>query len=343
MVQLRACIGHVQFLVLAGGMLEIRDLVVEYAGEHGYVRVLDGIDLAVREGEIWGIVGESGAGKSVLLRVILGLLPRGWRVVRGTLRYNGADLLALSERGLEALRGRVIGLMPSNARQSLNPLMTVGRQIAAVVRKHQAVAVTAAVEQTVALLRAVGIPDPELRYHAYPHELSGGMCQRIIIAMGLANAPTLILADEPTSGLNVTISIQILDLMREAVQEAGSALVLVSRDLGVVANYAQHVGVMLGGQMIEQAGVIEFFDRALHPYSRHLIAAAAAARGAERGSAADNAAIAGAPGPGCRSRRRCPLAIPACGAGPVSMACAGPQHFVRCVRSEDLATVADDV
>lgn len=323
-------------------MLEIGNLVVECPSGRGFVRVLDGVDLTVRQGEIWGVVGESGAGKSVLLRTILGLLPRGWRVARGTLRYDGKDLLGLNERGLEALRGRVIGLMPSNARQSLNPLMPVGRQIAAVVKKHQAMSPAAVTERTIALLKAVGIPDPEARYHAFPHEMSGGMCQRMIIAMGLANAPALILADEPTSGLDVTISLQILDLMRTAVRQAGSALVLVSRDLGVVANYAQHVGVMLGGQMIEQAAVLEFFDRALHPYSRHLIAAAAAARGAERGVAGTDAMMAGAPAPGCRFRHRCALAIAACGAGPVPMESAGPAHVVRCLRSGELAAVAGE-
>ncbi len=323
-------------------MLEIRDLVVGYTAEQGFVRVLDGVDLTVRQGEIWGVVGESGAGKSVLLRAILGLLPRGWRVAGGTLRYDGVDLVGMSERVLEAVRGRVIGLMPSNARQSLNPLMPVGRQIAAVLAKHQAMGRAQAADRTVALLKAVGIPDPALRYHSYPHELSGGMCQRIIIAMALANAPALILADEPTSGLDVTISIQILDLMREAVQHAGSTLVLVSRDLGVVANYAQHVGVMLAGQMIEEAGVLEFFDRALHPYSRRLIAAATAAHGAGRGAHVSETGPLGATGQGCRFRSRCAFAIPACGAAPVQMQHEGSQHLVRCIRSAELAGVTGE-
>lgn len=317
-------------------LLEIEDLAVDYTGREDPVRILDGIDLAVDRGDVLGIVGESGAGKSILLRTILGLLPPRCLPVRGAIRYDGANLLTLAEPDLEKIRGRAIGLTLSNARQNLNPVMPIGRQIRAVIAKHQEVSRDASIARTVDLLRSVGIPDPEARYYAYPHELSGGMCQRVIIAMALANAPDVILADEPTSGLDVTISIQILDLMRKAVAESGSALVLVSRDLGVIANYAKRVGVMLSGQMIEIAPVEEFFDRAVHPYSRHLIRAAAASRDASLAASRRIAAAAtGWSGAGCRFRRRCRAALQACAEGPLPVEPVAPDHLVRCVRSRE--------
>lgn len=320
-------------------MLEIRDLVVEYPSYGGFVRVLDGVDLDIRQGEIWGIVGESGAGKSVLFRTILGLLPRGW-VARGSIRFEGRDVLALSERALEAVRGHLIGLISSNARQSLNPLMPIGRQIAAVIARHQRTSSVKAADRAVALLKAVGIPDPEVRYHGYPHELSGGMCQRAIIAMGIANAPPLILADEPTSGLDVTISVQILDLMREAVRNVGSALVIVSRDLGVIANYAEHVGVILSGRLVEEASVFAFFDDAGHPYSRRLIAAAAAAHGAAGGSRTADARAEEVARQGCDYRHRCPFVITACAEHTIPMHPKAPGHLVRCIRAGELPPLA---
>ncbi len=259
-------------------LLEVRDLTVRHDRAARTAPVLDSVDLSVRSGESFGIVGESGAGKSVLLRAILGLLPSTWSAGTGHVFFRGEDLQAQPERHLQQIRGKLIALMPSNPRQHLNPVKPVGSQIADVVLAHQPVGREAAVRRAIEVLTHVGIPDPASRYHAYPHELSGGMCQRIIIAMGLANAPVLTLADEPTSGLDVTISLQILDLMQMAVTELNSALVLVSRDLGVIAHYCQRIAVMYAGEVVEQGDVLDFFDFPLHPYSRHLLRAARAAR-----------------------------------------------------------------
>jgi ABC-type dipeptide/oligopeptide/nickel transport system ATPase component len=263
-------------------LLQIEDLHVEYARNNGAVPVLKGVNLSVDEGQIVGVVGESGAGKSILLRTILGLLDPPWRASRGRILFRGRDLLRENERQLQRIRGKAIALTTPNPRQHLNPVVSVGNQIANAILAHQPVGRPEAIEQTIKLLTAVGLPDAPWRFKAYPHELSGGMCQRIIIAMGLANSPDLLLADEPTSGLDVTISIQILDLMTDLVRDFNSTLLLVSRDLGVVAHYCERVAVMYAGQVVENAEVLEFFDRPQNPYSQHLIRAAAAASDATR-------------------------------------------------------------
>lgn len=317
-------------------LLEIRGLSLQYDRDAGPVPVLRDVDLTVRAGQSYGVAGESGSGKSVLLQAVLRLLEPPWRVTAGEVLFRGEDLLKQPERRLEQVRGKMTALMLSNPRQHLNPVMPVGRQIGAVIRKHQGLSRAAATERAIELLRAVGIPDPAHRYHAYPHELSGGMCQRIIIAMGIANAPELILADEPTSGLDVTISIQILDLMHESVGRLNSALLLVSRDLGVIANYCRRVAVMYAGEVIEEADVQAFFDRPLHPYSRHLVRAAQAARdpGAEEAAARRRAA--GDVATGCRYAPRCPVAIDACRERPVPLQAVESDHPVRCLRQREI-------
>ncbi|HEV8530924.1 MAG TPA: ABC transporter ATP-binding protein, partial [Methylomirabilota bacterium] len=225
-------------------LLEVRDLHVEYRRDASSVRVLNGADLTVYPGESLGVVGESGVGKTVLVRAILGLLQPPWRVTRGQVLYEGDDLLKRSEKELRAIRGRGIALTTHEPRKHLNPVATIGAQIANVVRAHGAVGHAEARARALKLLRMVGFPDPEARQTAYPHELSGGMCQRVIIAMALAHSPKLLMADEPTAGLDVTISLQVLDLMQGLVRDSNSSLLLVSRDLGVVAHYCQRVAVM---------------------------------------------------------------------------------------------------
>ncbi len=226
--------------------------------------------------------------------------------------------------------------MPSNPRQHLNPVKPVGGQITDVVLAHRPVSRAAAIRRAIEVLTHVGIPDPASRYHAYPHELSGGMCQRIIIAMGLANAPVLTLADEPTSGLDVTISLQILDLMQMAVTELNSALVLVSRDLGVIAHYCQRIAVMYAGEVVEQGDVLDFFDLPLHPYSRHLLRAARAARdpSGARASAPTPRTAAGAVG--CKFAPRCPIAVGSCRQDRIPLRAIHQGRHVRCLRAEEI-------
>ena len=319
-------------------VLQVRGLSVQYERDAGPVRVLEGVDLTVHSGRSHGIVGESGSGKSVLLRAVLRLLDPPWRVTAGEVLIRGEDMLTAPERRLERVRGKVTALMLSNPRQHLNPVMPVGRQIATVIRRHQDISKAAAVARANDLLRAVGIPDPAHRYHAYPHELSGGMCQRIIIAMGVANLPELILADEPTSGLDVTISIQILDLMKESVERLHSALLLVSRDLGVIANYCQRVAVMYAGEVVEEADVLAFFDRPVHPYSRHLVRAAEAARDAAEAAGVVTPARGGPArdATGCRYAARCPIALDACRERPIPLEAVRPDHPVRCIRQREI-------
>jgi oligopeptide/dipeptide ABC transporter ATP-binding protein len=262
-------------------LLHVSKLSVAFAGDAGLLPVLSNINLVVQKGEIVGIVGESGSGKSLLLTAIPGLLTDPWRITSGEVRFQGQDLLKLGDRQRNAIRGKDLALAFSNPRQHLNPVLSVGRQIANVVQAHEPVSKAHAVERVLGLLTSVGIPDPAARFQSYPHELSGGMCQRIIIALAVANSPSLLLVDEPTNGLDVTISIQILDLMRDAVQQLNSALLLVSRDLGVVASYCERVAVMNHGAIVEEGPVRHFFKAPQNPYSRKLIAAAFAAHAGE--------------------------------------------------------------
>jgi len=262
----------------APALLQIDDLHLVYDADRGMRHVLQGVNLTVGDGEVVGLVGESGSGKSVLLAAALRLLAPPWRVERGTVRFRGHDLLSLDERALDAIRGKSIGLALANPRQHLNPILPVGKQLAHVIQAHQPQQSSAAMRRAADLLRLFGIPDPLERLQSYPHELSGGMCQRVVLALAMANAPDLLVVDEPTSGLDVTISVQILDLLRDGVREFHSGLLIVSRDLGVVAHYCQRVAVMQHGRIVEDAPVRRFFDAPLHAYSRSLLRSAAAAR-----------------------------------------------------------------
>lgn len=259
-------------------LLEVAGLSVAWQGERVRRQVLDGVDFDVADGETIGLVGESGSGKSVLLSAVTGLLRPPWRITQGRIRFRGRELVELSEAEFGTIRGKELGLALSNPRQHLNPVLPIGRQIANVLRAHHPYRRDEAIARAVELLRSVGIPDPVSRLPAYPHELSGGMCQRIILALAIAHSPRLLLVDEPTSGLDVTISAQILDLLREAVRTLHSGLVIVSRDLGVVAHYCERVLVLQNGRIVEAAPVPVFFSAPREPYSRQLLRAAAASR-----------------------------------------------------------------
>ncbi len=318
-------------------LLEVQDLRVEYVRDTGPVQVLKGVSFNLSHGEALGIVGESGSGKSVLLRAILGLLDPPWRIASGRILLRGEDLLKKSDPELQRIRGKTMALTPSNPRQHLNPVLGVGKQITNVILAHNRhIPREHAAQRTLKLLSDVGIPDPTARYFAYPHELSGGMCQRIVIAMGLVNSPDLLLADEPTSGIDVTLSIQILDLMRDLVRDVDSALLLVSRDLGVVANYCQRVVVMYRGEIAEEDNAYDFFDHPTHPYSRHLIRAAEAARDSARDVESTVSRSVGSDSMGCRYASRCPVALDACREKDVQLEPLKPGHKVRCIRKNEI-------
>ena len=317
-------------------LLAIEDVRVSFEKESGGVAVLNGVDLSVQPGESIGIVGESGAGKTVLVRTTLNLLQAPWTVHHGHVRFEGEDLLAKGEEELRRIRGVKIALTSPEPRKQLNPLVRIGDQLAHGIRAHRKITRKEALERAVAALEAVGIPDPHLRVCSYPHELSGGMCQRVVIAMALSHSPKLLLADEPTAGLDVTIARQILDLMAELANEFGSSLVLVSRDMGVVAHYCQRVAVMYAGRIVEVGKTDVFYGGAAHPYSRHLLRAARAARDDRRGVSATVEARAAA-AEGCAYMPRCPVALSACEQDTPALDPVEDGHTARCFRRGEVA------
>ena len=253
-------------------LLEVRGLHTSFHTRDGIVRAVDGIDFHVDRGEVLGLVGESGCGKSVTSLSILRLVAHPGRIEAGKILFDGRDLLTLSQDEMRKVRGEQIAMIFQQPTSSLNPVWDVGRQIGEVLEIHRNMKRKVARSRALELLKMVGIPDPERRLRSYPHELSGGMAQRVMIAMALACEPDLLIADEPTTALDVTIQAQILDLMRHLREETGSAIILITHDLGVVAEMCDRVAVMYAGQIVEQTDTVSLFRDPLHPYTRGLIA-----------------------------------------------------------------------
>jgi oligopeptide/dipeptide ABC transporter ATP-binding protein len=253
-------------------VLEIEDLRTHFFTADGVVRAVDGVSYAVRSGETLGVVGESGCGKSVTALSILRLVadPPG-RIVGGAIRFAGTNLLDLTERDMEDVRGNDISMIFQEPMTSLNPLLTAGRQIAEAIALHRGVSRREAMDAAIEMLRRVHIPEPAQRAHAYPHQLSGGMRQRVMIAMAVSCNPKLLIADEPTTALDVTIQAQILDLMRELQETLGTAIILITHDMGVVAETADRVVVMYAGRIVEEAGAKDLFEAPGHPYTKGLL------------------------------------------------------------------------
>jgi oligopeptide/dipeptide ABC transporter ATP-binding protein len=253
-------------------ILEIDNLQTHFFTSAGVVRAVDGVSYAVRSGETLGVVGESGCGKSVTALSILRLVadPPG-RIIGGTIRFAGTNLLELSEPEIEDIRGNDISMIFQEPMTSLNPLLTVGRQISEAIALHRGLSRRDARDQAVEMLRRVHIPEPERRAHAYPHQLSGGMRQRVMIAMAVSCDPKVLIADEPTTALDVTIQAQILDLIRELQDRLSTAVILITHDMGVVAENADRVVVMYAGRKVEEASAKELFERPGHPYTRGLL------------------------------------------------------------------------
>ena len=326
-------------------ILEIDNLQTHFFTADGVVRAVDGVSYAVRSGETLGVVGESGCGKSVTALSILRLIatPPG-RIVNGAIRFEGRNLLALSETEMEGIRGNDISMIFQEPMTSLNPLFTVGRQIGEAIALHQGLSRRAAMSKAVEMLQRVNMPEPEHRAHAYPHQLSGGMRQRVMIAMALSCNPKVLIADEPTTALDVTIQAQILDLMRELQGTFGTAIILITHDMGVVAENADRVVVMYAGRKVEEAAADELFDRPGHPYTKGLLGSIpnldAAARDSTRRVRLNEIkgmvpSLSALP-PGCTFAPRCTFATDACRAAYPPLVQHRPGHWVACWHAERL-------
>ena len=254
-------------------ILELDNLQTHFFTRDGVVRAVDGVSYSLAQGETVGVVGESGCGKSITALSILRLVPSPGRIVGGAVRFQGEDLARKSEAGMRELRGNQISMIFQEPMSSLNPVLTIGRQIAETLVLHQRLSRRAAMERAQEMLRLVHISEPQRRVRQYPHELSGGMRQRVMIAMALACNPKVLIADEPTTALDVTIQAQILELMQELKEKLGTAVILITHDLGVVAETAQRVVVLYAGRKVEEASVEALFDSPLHPYTRGLMKA----------------------------------------------------------------------
>ncbi|MCS7061251.1 MAG: ABC transporter ATP-binding protein [Thermoflexales bacterium] len=317
-------------------MLDVHGLKTYFFTEDGVVKAVDGVDLKVRRGETVGIVGESGCGKSVTSLSIMRLVGAPGKIIEGEIIFDGVNLLDLPEKEMTHIRGNRISMIFQQPTTCLNPVFKIGDQIAEVLNIHQSLGKEAGWKRAVELLRMVGIPEPQKRVHSYPHEISGGQAQRVMIAMALACAPELLIADEPTTALDVTIQAQILDLMRDLRDKTGTSIMLITHDLGVIAEMCERVIVMYAGQVVEEADVYTLFARPLHPYTQGLIGSIPVL-----GKVRDRLdVIPGTvpnlldPPPGCRFEPRCQVCQGAarerCKVETPPLRQIEPNHWVRC-------------
>jgi oligopeptide/dipeptide ABC transporter ATP-binding protein len=317
-------------------LLQVEDLVTAFDTEAGRLRAVDGVSFEVRRGHTLGIVGESGCGKSVTALSIIRLLPQPMgQVLGGRIRFEGRDLLQTSEEDIHAIRGARIGMIFQEPMTALNPVHRIGKQLSEVFLLHQDVTPRTALEKSVAILDRVGIPSPEIRVSEYPHQLSGGMRQRVMIAMALACKPALVIADEPTTALDVTIQAQILELMKELQEEMGMSIILITHDLGVIAETCEDVVVMYAGRVAEKGAVHDIFERPRHPYTRGLLHSIPRLENPRktrlRVIEGMVPALADLPA-GCRFQNRCPYRIRRCEDQRPEATRAGRGHEVSCHR-----------
>jgi peptide/nickel transport system ATP-binding protein len=313
-------------------LLEIKDLTTHFFTRSGVVKAVDNLSLSLGKGRVLGLVGESGCGKTVTALSILNLVPYPGKIVSGRIYFDGRDLLALPPEEMRKIRGAKISMIFQEPMTALNPVFTVGIQIAEVLTTHLDMTKKQAMDSAVELLRSVGIPSPEKRVHEYPHQMSGGMRQRVMIAMAIACKPSLVLADEPTTALDVTIQAHILELLGRIQAEMGMAMVLVTHDLGLIAERAQEVAVMYAGRIVEQAGTKDLFAGPLHPYTRGLMASIP--RPGEEGRRRLRTIAGTVPRlhelpTGCKFAPRCDIKTARCEVEP-ELVEVKPGHLVRC-------------
>jgi len=316
-------------------LLEVKSLCTSFFTGEGEVRAVDGVSFSVEAGKLMGIVGESGSGKTATVLSIMRLLPETARITGGQILFEGQDLLKLPEPEMRAIRGARIAMIFQEPMTSLNPVFTIGSQVGEAVRLHQHTGRRETRERSIEALRMVGIADPERRIGDYPHQLSGGMRQRVMIAMALACNPKVLVADEPTTALDVTIQAQILDLIRELQGRLGLAVILVTHDLGIVAEYADDVTILYSARVMEQASSRDLFKNPLNPYTRGLLESIPGIAGAQKRRLQ---AIAGSipsalrPPSGCRFHPRCPIAVAECAQSIPPLEAKAPNHYVACIR-----------
>lgn len=325
-------------------LLEIEDLVTEFRTEDGLLRAVDGVSIEIGRGSKVGIIGESGCGKSVSALSILRLIPDPpGRIRRGRIMFEGTDLLTIPLSDMRKVRGNRIAMIFQEPMSSLNPVFTVGNQISEVIRLHQGKSRKEAWAMVVELLNQVGISDPDRRARDYPGQLSGGMCQRVMIAMALSCRPDLLIADEPSTALDVTIQAQILELIQELVTKMGMSLMLITHDLGVVAETVDYIYVMYTGKVVERAHVKNIFANPIHPYTRGLLQSLPGVREGESKNTAPSGKkrprLCAIPGmvpspldlpPGCPFQERCPIVKPHCGEQMPELEEKTAGHFARC-------------
>ena len=321
----------------AGALLAVRDLVVAFPGDAGEVRAVDGISYAIEPGASLGVVGESGCGKTVAALALLRLVPPPGRIVGGEIRFEGADLLAASALRMQAVRGDRMAMIFQEPMTALNPVFSIGDQIAEALTSHRDLAYKAAWRRAVELLDQVGIPAASARAHDYPHAMSGGQRQRVMIAMALACRPALLIADEPTTALDVTVQAQILELLLRLQDEIGMAIQFISHDLGVISEIADEIAVMYAGRIVERAPAEILFRAPRHPYTRALLKTIPRLSHRRRRLPSIPGSV---PEPGhlpkgCRYANRCPLAEPRCRETTPLLETVAPGHRVACLVAQE--------
>ncbi len=316
-------------------LLEVTNLRAYFHTRNGIVRAVDGVSFSVEKGETLGIVGESGSGKSVTCYSLMGLIPKPpGRIESGTARFDGADLLAMNEAELNKIRGKRIAMIFQDPMTSLNPYLRIEEQLIEPLLIHENLPRAEAVKRAIRALEEVGVPDAARRIRSHPHEFSGGMRQRVMIAMALITQPDLLIADEPTTALDVTVQAQILDLIARLQRERGMAVIWISHDLGVVAGFCRRVLVMYAGRVVESGRVEDIFARPLHPYNRALQRSIPAlqGKGAELYTIPGLPPDVSKPLPACAFAERCEFAEPGCRTGEVALKEIEPGHASACVR-----------
>ncbi len=316
-------------------LLEVRDLSISFETPSGLLNVVNALNFRIDEAEVFGLVGESGCGKSLTALAIMGLLPENSRA-EGALHFKGRDLLGLDKESMRRLRGKEISMIFQEPMTSLNPVLTVGYQIAEVLTAHTGLSRKSATEKVVELLKAVKIPSPEIRMKEYPHQMSGGMRQRIMIAMAIACNPSLLIADEPTTALDVTIEAQILELMRNLRGERKMAVLLITHDIGVIAENAERAAVMYAGRIMETSPVSQVLETPKHPYTIGLLESLPKRKGVPLKPIPGSVPRPEELPTGCKFSDRCSFMVPACQREEPALREIAQGHFARCIRAEEM-------